>query len=152
MKIQISSCVIAITPNRYKGATTFSYVQYPLIVTDRRLEVMGTWRAVHKRHRVAGRQSHTTARGAREVSSEDNVPRGSAVHHTRTARPDNRKMQHEQGCHVSDSPWHRRARVNYLKTFQCSLKCRHLNTTLFLNNFANATTIEIFKRSKSYPE
>jgi len=60
---------------------------------------------------MAGRQPYSTAGSSRKVPLKNHVFGRSALHNTRPARPDNRKVQHEQRRHMSDSSGKRHARV-----------------------------------------
>lgn len=81
------------------------------IFIDWRLEVLGTRRALYQRHCMAGRQPHSAAGGSRKVPLENHVFGRSALHNTRPAGPDYRKVQHEQRRHMSDSSGKRHTRV-----------------------------------------
>lgn len=54
-------------------------------VSDWCVEIVGEGRFGYKGHRLAGQQPHTTSGGAREVSFEDHIPGGTALHQPRTS-------------------------------------------------------------------
>lgn len=62
------------------------------VCVDRRLEILGTRRAVHQRHRLARRQSHAAPRSAGKVQLKSNVFGRGSLYNSRSSRPDNRKM------------------------------------------------------------
>lgn len=97
-----------------------SFVSF--VATDRRVEILEEGRSGHQGHRLARKNSYTTARSAGEVLFENNLLGGAALHQSRASRSCDRKMSGGSWCSLSSSQRFRHGWVSSLPFCRWNLR------------------------------